>query len=222
MANEGKRGAHALVKFKESPGAGLLGLVTLNNISNILGALILGGMAVKLFPEDKQYLFSGIFTITVILLSEIFPKLLGTWFPEFFGLVFARPLLWIGWPFRPLNKILTKLGQLVKKSEPVYTEDMLRTMADEAEAEGQVKKEIGEMIDEVLDLADSTVKDRGVLVSLKEVTYLDEKSLEVKKFGSEPKPLKEVLCDQSFRYSRLPVGDEQLNKISYLKAQSFF
>ncbi len=165
LANEGKPGAKALVKFKGSPGAGLLGIVTLNNISNILGSLILGGMAVKLFPEDDQYLFNVIFTMAVILLSEISPKLLATWFPEFFGLIFSRPLLWVGWPFRPLDKVLSRLGHLVKKPEPVYTENMLRTMTDEAEAEGQVEKEIGEMVDEVLDLASSTVQDRGVLVS---------------------------------------------------------
>ncbi|MFQ5654850.1 MAG: hemolysin family protein [Planctomycetota bacterium] len=96
----GGRGIAALLDFKQRRiDDALSAILTLNTVSNTLGATLAGAQVRKLTDDFWVGVFSGGLTFLILTLSEIIPKTLGT--------VYARSLAgFVGWTLHILTRIM--------------------------------------------------------------------------------------------------------------------
>lgn len=109
-------------------------ILILNTIANTGGAAISGVAFSKTFGDSWFWLFTVLFTIAVLLGSEIFPKLLGVAYKNSLAEILARPLILLIFIMKPLivlcEVIFKKLGS-GKNANLLATSDIitLTTMA---------------------------------------------------------------------------------------------
>ena len=78
-----RRGAVTLKKIKDDMARPIMAIVIINNMANILGSIMVGGMAAKQFqsyqwgPINGVAVFSSFLTFLVIAFAEIVPKTIG-------------------------------------------------------------------------------------------------------------------------------------------------
>ena len=93
LAQSNTRSALALLAIREKMNRPITTIVILNNVANIVGSIIVGGIAASVLGQQWLGLFSGVLTFLVILLSEIIPKTLGEEYAGRISLLIARPVL---------------------------------------------------------------------------------------------------------------------------------
>jgi CBS domain containing-hemolysin-like protein len=72
-----KRTANYIEKCKKNIDETSAAIIMLNTLANTFGAIVAGGLAVKIYGEDKLIYFSMAMTISILLFAEILPKNLG-------------------------------------------------------------------------------------------------------------------------------------------------
>ncbi len=138
-------------------------ILSLNTIANTLGATLVGGLGVQLWPEDPNILIkiSSLMAIAILFFSEIIPKNVG--------IVYRSELL----PYMPyiLNgvcSIMMPLSRLVgtfvkfilnsKKKESGSDEDII-LMAEKSAKDGTLTDNERDMISNALTLDDITISE---------------------------------------------------------------
>lgn len=111
----------------------------------------------------------------------------------------------------PFVKFLTFSTNMVSKifgvseaEEDIVTEEEIRMMVDVGEEKGTIDKEEREMINNVFEFNDTSVSE--IMVPRKEI-YAVDMNLSISKV------LEELTDDDNFRYSRIPVYDENIDEI---------
>src|SRR6187549_1759943 len=99
------RGAEILRDFKREIDLPIAAIVSFHTVAHTVGASVCGAMYVNVFGESTLWVFSLIFTIAVLIFSEIIPKTLGVTYAASwavpvayvvrFLVVLLRPLLWL-------------------------------------------------------------------------------------------------------------------------------
>lgn len=97
---EGNTGAALLLQLKQQRlDDAITAILTLNTVSNTLGATMAGAQATKVFGSAWIGVFSGVLTFLILVVSEIIPKTLGA--------VYSRPLTpFVGWSLRILTLVM--------------------------------------------------------------------------------------------------------------------
>jgi CBS domain containing-hemolysin-like protein len=72
-----KRAANYIEKCKKNIDETSAAIIMLNTLANTFGAIVAGGLAVKIYGEDKLVYFSAAMTVSILLFAEILPKNLG-------------------------------------------------------------------------------------------------------------------------------------------------
>ena len=138
-------------------------ILSLNTIANTLGATLVGGLGVQLWPEDPNILIkiSSLMAIAILFFSEIIPKNVG--------IVYRSELL----PYMPyiLNgvcSIMMPLSRLVgtfvkfilnsKKKESGSDEDII-LMAEKSAKDGTLTDNERDMISNAVTLDDITISE---------------------------------------------------------------
>jgi Mg2+/Co2+ transporter CorB len=67
-------------------------ILTLNTIANTIGASVAGAAAAKIFGQENLILFSAVFTMTILIFSEILPKTLGVAYAYKLAPILTYPL----------------------------------------------------------------------------------------------------------------------------------
>jgi CBS domain containing-hemolysin-like protein len=175
-------------------------ILTLNTIANTMGAAVAGASAAVVFGEQYLGLFSVIFTLAILLLSEILPKTAGVAYSKELAPIFARPLNWLVTVMRPmiwLCRAVTKIIPQEKGTAQISIEE-IHAVAVLGRKAGEIEPQQEKVIANILELQNKTVREimtpRTVTFSLNEHQTLAE-SLEMK--------------DQWTRHSRVPVYDEK-------------
>lgn len=156
------RFSRSLLKVKQSMDKPIATIVVLNNISNIVGSIVIGGLMAELFEELWVGILSGLFTFTVIIVSEIIPKMLGERYCDKISLFSANTILILTRIFTPL---LVVLGWFTRpfssKGNSLYsniTEDEIKMLARIGTRTGILEKEEEQIIHKALMLHDIPVK----------------------------------------------------------------
>ena len=165
LARQNTRGAKALERIKNSPGRSLALLVVLNNLFNISGSLLLGAQANHAF-EELHYselalvVFNGLFTVTVILFGEIFPKTVGNSLATPIALITAQPLLLLQRLMRPLLVLLEQLMPSLTATAALTTNEReIHLLARLGSQQGQIEADEAAMIGKVFALNDLTARE---------------------------------------------------------------
>jgi len=147
-------------------------ILTLNTIAHTAGATVAGSL-VEVYWEGHLTLFSILFVIAILVLSEIIPKTLGYIHANRLAPLSAWPiqgLVWILYPAVVLSRWITHLLQ-AKQKEKYPTEEDILSVARLGVQEGEILPEEGRWLKNVLALNDVTVGE--IMRPVTEVIYED-------------------------------------------------
>ena len=177
-----------------------------NNISLIIVSSVFTAFMIKL-DVISETLAALLLAGVLLIFAEIIPKILirntcNTTIPKFFFLIrffsfLFHPMIWV---LSKINNSFFRLFNIDKKSSThLFTKDDLSYLLGEAEKGGQVKKDEYELIEEVLDFRDLTVKNimipRTNIVGVKADTPIREVINLMKEVGFTRFPVYSVDID---------------------------
>ncbi len=153
--------ATALLTIRENMQRPIMTIVIVNNIANIGGSMLVGGIASSVVGNRWFGLVSGIFTFLVIMFSEIIPKTFGEGHAERIALLVARPILGLTRLLTPVVWCLEKLTTpFTGKGHRLTTNEAeLKLLASIGQQEGVIEDDESEMIQRIFDLNDLTAAD---------------------------------------------------------------
>lgn len=181
-------------------------ILTLNTIANTLGAVIVGGIATKLFGDAMLGVISGLMTLAILIFSEVIPKNLGVAYRKGLQKHAAYPLYWMRRVLRPLTHVCNILVRAIIRHKPEEgaSEREIVLLAEKGAREGTLTGGERDLIHNALTLSSTRVSDiltpRNVVVALEDTLTAAE-----------------VLADHpSIRFSRMPVHAGTLDEITGL------
>lgn len=160
-AENKKSTALVLLAIKKKMSRPIATIVILNNIFNIVGSIIIGGLATQILGDAWLGLFSGVLTFLIIIFGEILPKTLGEKNAENLALILAFPIKFVTFVFTPLVWLIEKLISPFTKGKvlPTTNEAEIRLLARIGRTEGVIEDDEAEMINRVFQLNDLTAAD---------------------------------------------------------------
>jgi len=151
--------AKILTQLKDNIEQPITAILTLNTIANTMGAAVAGAAAAAVFGESNLIWFSVFFTLAILLLSEILPKTIGVEFNTTLAPYVARPLKFMVIVLKPIVLICQAVTRLIpRKSSTLISADELTTIARLSRKSGEIEKDQEQVITNILDLRDKTVR----------------------------------------------------------------
>lgn len=205
-ANNGDKRAESTLEIAEDFDSVLSTILIGNNIVNILSTSLSAVFFTNIYGALGVTLSTIVMTILVLVFGEISPKTIAKQNPEQVAM-FSTPILrFFMAVLKPLNFIFGLWQELISKMVKVnedqrITEDELLTIVDEAEHEGGINEQEGELIRSAIEFNDLDVRD--VLTPRVDVVAVDleDSKEEIDRLFSES------------GYSRLPVYKDSIDDI---------
>ena len=173
-------------------------ILSLNTIAHTAGAAFAGSAASMVFGREWLGYFSALFTLAILVFSEIVPKTAGVVYARPLVPLVAHPLKVLVWLMTPAILLSSTVTGLVArgKTEEAITAKEIRAMARLSLRKGGIKPYQEQTIERILTLQNRRVKDvmtpRTVVSSLSEHLTLEEASK----------------TSTKWEHSRFPVYDE--------------
>lgn len=181
-------------------------ILTLNTIANTLGAVMVGGIATKLYGDAALGVVSALMTLGILIFSEVVPKNLGVAYRTGLQKHAAIPLYWMRRLLRPLTHVCNIIVRVFvrQKAEESTSGREIILLAEKGAREGTLASGARDLIQNALSLSSTRVSElltpRNVVVALEEDMTVDE-----------------VLAEHpSIRFSRMPVHAGNLDEITGL------
>lgn len=191
LAQKGGRRAEALLQLKENMARPLAAIVILNNVFNIVGSMLVGGMAASALDVPGWGpillgLFPIVLTGLIIVFAEIIPKTLGVRYAEALALALAVPLWWTAWLLTPLLRVVEGLtNRLGDDATESTSEGQLRFLVRHGGEAGVLEDHEVKMILRVFDLndvrADKIMTPRTRMTTLSSLKTLEEQVDDVRR-----------------------------------------
>jgi len=181
-------------------------ILTLNTIANTLGAVMVGGIATKLFGDASLGIISALMTLAILVFSEVIPKNLGVAYRGILQKHAAYPLYWMRRVLRPLTHLCNLIVRAIirRKPEESTSDREIVLLAEKGAREGTLTGGERDLIHNALSLSTTRVADlltpRNVVVTLED----DQTAAGV--LAEHP----------SIRFSRMPVHCGTLDEITGL------
>ena len=181
-----------------------------NNVVNIAGtaiATVLFTMFIFKGQEDLGATVASIvMTVLVLFLGEVGPKTLAKQQPEKFAMAVSPVIRVLVWLLRPLDLLFSLWRKLLAKlikpdEEESQIEEELITIIDEAQTEGDIEEDEGELIRSAIEFNDQNAAD--IMTPRVDVTAIED--------TATPEEAAELF--RKTWYSRIPVYHEDLDHI---------
>ena len=181
-------------------------ILSLNTIANTLGATIVGGLAVKIWPEDTNILIkiSVVMTIAILFFSEIIPKNMGVLYRPFLQPILIYPLTLIRLSMAPLSGFVAVLVRVLLKPVKAETDNQqeILLLAEKSAKDGTLTSNKHEMINNTLRLDNVLVHE---IMTPRTVVYSIDDTETVGSLIEKKKNLP---------FARIPVYHEQSENIT--------
>ncbi|MGI9235944.1 MAG: hemolysin family protein [Woeseiaceae bacterium] len=143
-----KRAGRLLTGFKENMDVPIAAILILNTAAHTIGAAVAGASYADVFNVNTLWIFSIVFTIAVLLLTEIIPKTLGITYASLLATPVAHGINWLTILLRPLVAISETISRSIRGdvNVPVTSTDELRLLAALGRSEGAVGLQTAEII----------------------------------------------------------------------------
>ena len=199
----------SIIKLLDDPQRTLISILIGNMFVNISASSLATYLAIKTFGNIGMGIASGIMIFTILVFGEIVPKSLAVVNAEKISKRVARPIEIISTGLFPLIKFFKVIinsmyyffGKKNVKQKKEITEEDLITLIDAGKDEGVIKEEENEMIRNIFEFGDTTVKEvmipRVDMACVPSDTKLDSILKLIKKIG----------------HSRIPVYEEAIDNI---------
>lgn len=216
LAAEGSKKAAMALKLSENYDKLLSSILIGNNVVNITASSLATVLFIKYFPVYGVTASTIVMTILVLIFGEISPKSLAKESPEEFAMFSApiiRAIIIVLTPFNFLFgvwKIL--LNKLFKTSnERGITEQELITMVEEAQNEGGIDAQEGDLIKSAIEFNDLEAGD--ILTPRVDLTAVD--------IEEDQQAIYNVFMES--RFSRIPVYKDTIdNIVGVIHQRDFF
>ncbi len=208
-AEDGRSGAKKALNVAERFDEVLLAILIGNNIVNLASASLATIVATEVLHlgASGAPIATAVMTILIIIFGEILPKSYAKENSESLALAIGTIYYYMIIIMKPLIKIFMVLKEFVAKlyrkkdDEPSVTEDELNVIIDTMEEEGVLQQDEVEMLQSVLDLSETFVKD--IMTPRVDVIAVD--------VHDSTEHIKNVFLEE--KYSRIPVYDESRDNI---------
>ncbi len=216
LASDGNKRAALVQKLSDNYDSLLSTILIGNNIVNIATTAIATVLFVSLYGDSGAAISTAVTTIAVLIFGEVSPKSIAKEKPDGFVMSVAPAIRALVIVFTPLNlffgawkKMLAKIFNL--SSKDVMTDEELITIVEEAQEEGGIGEEEGELIRSAIEFndvdAEEIITPRVDVVAIEKDTLFDE--------------ITEIF--HTTGYSRLPVYEDTIdNIIGILHEKDFF
>lgn len=160
LVDQGRREGRLLAHFKQRMDRPISAILILNTVANTAGSSLAGAQATELLGPHWVAWFSAAFTLAVLVLAEIVPKVAGVIYNRGVARLIARPLSWIIGLLFPAIWLLERVTRLLRSETPILhaPEEEVVQFAKMSAAEGSILQLEAELIERVLRLNDVTVK----------------------------------------------------------------
>ncbi len=201
LAKEGKRVDEVIVKMKQDSHKLLSTILIGNNLVNIGGSSLATAIAMDYFQSNAVGISTGIMTLIILVVGEIFPKSFAARNNIFVSRIVIIPLFWMSKLFFPLILVLNFIPRLLRSVDgaPGVTEDELMTMVEVVEEEGEIKEEEKEFISNIFEFDDTSASE--IMTPRADMYVLDI---------NDPLDIKTILQSG---FTRIPVMDGNIDNI---------
>jgi CBS domain containing-hemolysin-like protein len=179
-------------------------ILTLNTIANTVGATVAGAAAAKLFGDENLILFSTVFTLSILIFSEILPKTIGVAYASKLAPYITFPLRAMVFLLKPivwLSRSMTKL--LPQKAEETISSQEIQTIADLSRQSGDIEENEAQVINNILNLKHKIVRQ---VMTPRTVTFSINEHITV---GNAMATLTELSS-----HSRIPIYNREPNNVT--------
>jgi CBS domain containing-hemolysin-like protein len=172
LVRDGKVAGRLFTEFKRRIDIPIAAILIINTIAHTIGAAFAGASYVEVFDPETLWIFTIVFTVAVLLLSEIIPKTLGVTYASRLATPVAIGIKTLIVALRPLVMISEQISRLLRgRSEaPVTSVEEIRLLAALGRSEGVVGARTANIIAGATHLGDLAVRD--VILPRGEVVFL--------------------------------------------------
>ncbi len=148
LARDGSKAGILLKDFKRDIDTPIAAILIVNTIAHTVGASVAGASYANVFDPQTLWIFTIVFTIAVLLFTEIIPKTVGVTFAA----RLARPVAWGIYIFtlalKPLVVLSGKLSRTLRGDAelPLTSVEEIRLLAMLGRREGSVSMDVASMI----------------------------------------------------------------------------
>ena len=158
LEEQGVRGAARLKKLKQNSDRPISAILCLNTIANTVGASIVGSLVYEVYGDAIVGVFSTIFTLCILIFSEIIPKTIGTSYWRSLAIpasVIINAMIFISFP---LVWILERMQRLISShsTQVSVSREDISAMVSVATEEEVIEKDEKTMIQNLLKLDEVT------------------------------------------------------------------
>ncbi len=143
-----KRAGRLLSGFKENMDVPIAAILILNTAAHTIGAAVAGASYSNVFNPGTLWIFSILFTIAVLLFTEIIPKTLGVAHASFLASPVAYGIKFLTTTLRPLVILSERISRSLRPDieTPVTSTEEIRLLATLGRSKGAVSSETANMI----------------------------------------------------------------------------
>ena len=152
LEEQGVKGAERLKRLKQNSDRPISAILCLNTIANTVGASIVGSLVYEVYGDALVGIFSTIFTLAILIFSEIIPKTVGSSYWRSLALPASAIISMMIFITFPLVWILEHLQRLISSNSnqvSVSRED-ISAMVSVATEEEVIEKDEKKMIQNLL------------------------------------------------------------------------
>ena len=119
LVSSGRRSGRLLKAFKERIDVPIAAILIVNTVAHTIGATIAGASYVDVYSDQSLWVFSAVFTVAVLLLTEIIPKTLGVTFADVLATPVAHAIHWLTVVLGPLVTLASKVSRAIRGSRDI-------------------------------------------------------------------------------------------------------
>lgn len=163
-----------LREFKREIDVPIAAILVLNTIAHTMGASLAGASFTDVWEERHLPIFTVVFTIAVLLFTEIIPKTIGVAAADRLAApvaLFVRMLIFLFYPVLFLTRQVSRLLRRGTEA-PVTSLEEIRLLASLGRSEGVVRKNMAAMIEGAVALRE--LKARDVMVPRGGMSFLSK------------------------------------------------
>ncbi len=160
LSRSGKLSGRILKKLKKDIHQPIISILTLNTIANTMGAAVAGASAAIVFGDKHLGLFSIVFTLAILIFSEIMPKTAGVAY-------YGKLAPWIALPLYGLVKLMTPITWFIQVltrlifghgSEALVSAEEVEAMAGMSRKTGAIDPQQEKVIRNILSLKNKVIR----------------------------------------------------------------
>ncbi len=160
LADAGSASGLALTRFKRNMERPITAILIVNTVANTAGASVAGAQAREVLGEGSILYFSALFTVAVLLFSEILPKVAGVTYRRAVARAVSLPLAAAVKALTPLVWFAQQLAKVFPRSDgQEASEEEVYQMAALSAEEGSILPLEAALVRNVLKLDDVAAKE---------------------------------------------------------------